>query len=151
MLAPLKSLIVAACLLITVFLYDRGLSSSPAYDVVVVQSNTPDPVSDAYGATIAESNNNIVDGSKPSKIIQATMMFGHNYKGLNERTLQSHVEHAKRWGYGDHILTREVVGARQVEGEGEWNRYIFSKILYILKLMVMELERPREERAEWIV
>ena len=79
------------------------------------------------------------------------MMFGHNYKGVNERTLQSHAKHARIWGYGDHVLTREIVGAGEVEGEGEWNKYIFSKLLYILRIMIMELEKPREERAEWIV
>ena len=79
------------------------------------------------------------------------MMFGHNYKGLNERTLQSHAEHAKRWGYGNHVLTREIVGAGEIEGEGEWNKFIFSKLLYILRIMIMELEKPRDKRAEWIV
>ena len=79
------------------------------------------------------------------------MMFGHNYKGLNEGTLQSHAEHARIWGYRDHVLTREIVGAGSIEGEGEWKKYIFSKILYILKILVLELEKPREERAEWIV
>ena len=89
--------------------------------------------------------------NRVSKILQATMMFGHNYKGLNERALQSHAQHAELWGYGDRVLTREIVGAGEVEGEGVWNKYIFSKILYVLKIMIIELEKPREERAEWIV
>ena len=71
------------------------------------------------------------------------MMFGDKYIGLKERNLQSHVDHAKRWGYEDHILRREVVGA------GQWNKFIFSKILHVLNLIMGGLKRPTEERAEW--
>ena len=77
--------------------------------------------------------------------MQATMMFGDKYNGLNERALQSHIDHAKRWGYGDYILRREIVGA------GQWDKLIFSKLLHVLNLILEELKRPREERAEWVV
>ncbi len=86
-----------------------------------------------------------VSEEKRSKILQATMMFGDKYKGLNERTLQSHVDHAKRWGYGDHILRREIVGA------GQWDKFIFSKLLHVQDLIMGELKKEREERAEWVV
>ena len=72
-------------------------------------------------------------------------MFGDSFSGFNERTLQSHVDHAKRWGYEDHTLRREIVGA------GQWDKFIFSKILHILDLIIGELKRPIEERAEWVV
>ena len=73
------------------------------------------------------------------------MMFGDGYVGINERTLQSHIDHAKRWGYRNHILRREIVGA------GQWDKFIFSKILHVLDLIIGELKKPREERAEWVV
>ena len=36
-----------------------------------------------------------------SKILQITMVFGYDCKGLNERILQSHAEYARRGGYGN--------------------------------------------------
>lgn len=61
----------------------------------------------------ATKSNSNVSKEKRSRILQATMMFGDKYIGLNERILQSHVDRAKRWGYGDYILRREIVGAGQ--------------------------------------
>lgn len=148
-----KVLIAVLCFLSFIILYSRDLSSMWNQDVAFSYLRTPEP-STPYlhenGGTTPEPNGNAVEIRTP-KILQASMMFGKNYLGLNERTLQSHAEHAQRWGYGDHVLTREIVGAGAVEGEGVWKKYIFSKILYILKIMIIELERPREERAEWIV
>ena len=57
------------------------------------------------------------------------MIFGNNYMELNERTLQSHFDHAKRWSYGHYILRREIVGV------GQWDKFIFSKILLVLELI----------------
>lgn len=53
-------------------------------------------------------------------------MFGNKYVVINERTLQSHIDHANCWGYGYHILRREIVGADQ------WDKFIFSNILRVL-------------------
>ena len=152
MLAPVKLMLATLCLLVTITLYG-DFNSSPARDVVLAQPNTSDttaPSSNRHGDAISDPSAIPAPRQVP-KILQATMMFGHRYKGLNERTLQSHADHAKRWGYGNHVLTREIVGAGAVEGEGVWDKYIFSKILYLLRIMTMELEKPREERAEWIV
>ena len=153
MLAPFKLLLAILCLLSTIGLYVRKLSSSPALDLAFPQSNALEsttPSSSENDAAIPNPSSTMAR-NRVSRILQATMMFGHNYKGLNERTLQSHAQHAKLWGYGDRVLTREIVGAGEVEGEGVWNKYIFSKILYVLKITIIELEKPREERAEWIV
>ena len=153
MLAIFKSLLATLCLLSTIALYRcdvrlnaaQGVASAPLY----TQEITTAP-SFENGSAIQESSLTRARNPMP-RIIQATMMFGHNYKGLNERILQNHAEHAKRWGYENHVLTREIVGAGEVEGEGEWKKYIFSKIVYVLKFMIMELEKPREERAGWIM
>ena len=154
MLAPFKLPLAILCLLSTIGLYVRKLSSSPALDLAFPQSDALESTTpssyDENDAAIPNPSSTMAR-NRVSKILQATMMFGHNYRGLNERTLQSHARHAKLWGYGDRVLTREIVGAGEVEGEGVWNKYIFSKILYVLKIMIIELEKPREERAEWIV
>ena len=153
MLAQFKSLLVTLCLLSTIVLYRLDPSRSPVLDVAVVQEYTTEPTTPSIyedGAAALNPSKNTAQ-NRPPKILQATMMFGHNYKGMNERPLQSHAEHAKDWGYGNHVLIREIVGAGEVEGEGDWNKFIFSKILYILRIMITELEKPREERAEWVV
>lgn len=153
MLAQFKSLLATLCLFSTIVLYRLNPSTSPVQNVLIVQEFIPEPPAPSFyenGAAALKPSNSTAQNRSP-KILQATMMFGHNYKGMNERPLRSHAEHAKCWGYGNHVLTREIVGAGEVEGEGEWNKFIFSKILYILRIMVMELEKPREERAEWIV
>ncbi len=143
-------------------IFDSRPSTSPTSQIAL-PSNNPS----AHRDSVSKTTNIISDGSeqkqsadlvsktanstgdvseeKRSKILQATMMFGDKYRGLNERTLQSHVDHAKRWGYGDHILRQEIVGA------GQWDKFIFSKLLHVQNLIMGELKRPREERAEWVV
>lgn len=68
-------------------------------------------------------------------------MLDDKYIGLNERTLQTQVDHAKCWGYKDHVLRREV---------GRWDKFILSKISHVLNLIIGELKTPRESRAEWV-
>lgn len=153
MLTSSKSLVATLFLLSTIALYGRNLSSRSAQDGAFEQSNVYESTTtSSYGnvAELPDPSNTIAQDRTP-RILQATMMFGHNFEGLNERTLQSHAEHATRWGYGNHVLKMAIVGAGEVGGEGVWTKYIFSKILYILKIMTMELEKPRNKRAEWIV
>ena len=152
MLAPVKLMLATLCLLVTITLFG-DFRPSPSQEVALAHSNTSENTtlsSNRHGSATPDSGSATAQ-RQVSRILQASMMFGHRYKGLNERTLQSHVEHAQRWGYVNHVLTREIVGAGAVEGEGVWDRYIFSKLLYLLRIMTMELEKPREERAEWIV
>ena len=155
MLASFKPLLATLCLFSTILLYRRKSCLHPCQEGAHARSYTKaqkmiNSCPYGNGAALPVPYKNITQDSIP-RILQATMMFGHNYKGLNERTLQSHAEHASRWGYGNHVLTREIVGAGAIEGEGEWNTFIFSKLLYIMRIMIMELEKPRDERAEWIV
>lgn len=164
MLASSKSLLTFICLVCTYFLYthdhfttspnDLAVAPSATSEAIVFdsQSSTPQISSSSRNHSapadlVPETTNHTSDVSeeKRPRILQATMMFGDKYIGLNERTLQSHVDHAKRWGYGDHLLRREIVGA------GQWDKFIFSKLLHMLNLIMEELKRPREEQAEWVV
>ena len=161
MIASLRSLLPVFFLVCTLLLYTRDhflasfIDAQPTTSEAVtvdLQSSTPPNASSSNICSTptdivhetANRTSNVSKGRRP-KILQATMMFGDKYLGLNERTLRSHTEHAKRWGYENHILRREIVGA------GQWDKFIFSKILLLLKLIIKELERPREERAEWVV
>lgn len=114
-------------------------SRTPQYDS---SSNVSSSSADILNNT-ANHASNISEVERP-RILQATMFFG-DFLGDNQRTLQSHIEHANRWGYGNYILRREIVGA------GQWDKYIFSKELLLLELIMGQLKRPREERAEWVM
>ena len=161
LLASSKSLLTYLCFACTLFLYTHNhftnspedkssatsektiFDSQPNATQIAIPSNNVSASADSVPETPDRTSD--VSGKNRPKILQATMMFGDKYDGLNERTLQSHVDHAKRWGYGDFILRREIVGA------GQWDKLIFSKVLHVLNLIVEELKRPREERAEWVV
>ena len=40
---------------------------------------------------------------------------------------------------------------REIVGTGQWDKFIFSKILNLLNLIFGELKKPMKERAEWVV
>ena len=164
MLTTSKLLLTFSCLLCTLFFYTHDRFSTSSSHYAVAPSDTSETIS--FDVQPSEPQAALPPGSPPNaaasspkdlnrtsdvsrearpRILQATMMFGDSFSGLNERTLQSHVDHAKRWGYEDHTLRREIVGA------GQWDKFIFSKILHILDLIIGELKRPIEERAEWVV
>lgn len=164
LLASSKSILTYLCFAGTLFLYTHNhLTTSPEDNSAASSTTSEKAIFDPQpnANQIANFSHNVsapadivsetpdrtssVPGKNRPKILQATMMFGDKYDGLNERTLQSHIDHAKRWGYGDYILRREIVGA------GQWDKLIFSKLLHISTLIMEELKRPREERAEWVV
>ena len=164
MLASFKWLLTSLCLFCSLSLYTHGFFSTSATDYTVAPPTTSEASSvesqrnttqiafssnSASASTdcVPETTNRVsnVSEERQTNVLQATMMFGDAYLGLDERTLQSHIDHAKRWGYGNHILRREIVGA------GQWDKFIFSKILLLQDLIIGELKRPRGERAEWVV
>lgn len=165
MLAPSKALLGFLCLVCTFFLYTHDHFSASPSDYVASPSTTlgainVDPQPSRPQTALCSSSNtcsapahsvdetertSAVPKEKRPRILQATMMFGNTYIGLNERTLQSHIDHAERWGYRDHTLRREIVGA------GRWDKFIFSKILLVLELIMGELKKPKDEQAEWVV
>ena len=161
MLGSSKLLLTLSCLLCTLFLYSHNhfpfssaVTPLNATEPIAPESSSKTPQNapsstnpTAPADCILKPTNHTdhVAQEKRPRILQATMMFGDKYVGLNERTLQSHVDHAKRWGYGDYLLSREIVGA------GQWDKFIFCKILHVLDLIIGESKKPKEERAEWVV
>lgn len=158
------SKLIFLCLFCTLFLYTYDHFSKSPEENAFPSSNTSEAVNfDTQPSTqdVAQSSKELpapadfvpkttqgttnTSNERGPKILQATMMFGEKYVGLNERTLQTHVDHAKRWGYGNYILRQEIVGA------GQWDKFIFSKILHVLDLVIGELKRPPKKRAEWVV
>lgn len=58
---------------------------------------------------------------------------------LYERALDTHILHAKRYGYPMYI-------ARENVADG-----MFNKIAYILHVLLYELFMPADERVEWLL
>ncbi len=75
---------------------------------------------------------------KGPKIAKVSMLYGAP-NGYYERAIESHERHAKLHGYPVHVLHHDI-------SQGYWN-----KPTYILSLIVQELSKAPEERAEWLM
>ncbi|RDW86263.1 uncharacterized protein DSM5745_02905 [Aspergillus mulundensis] len=64
------------------------------------------------------------------------MIYGNNT--VYERAVATHKDHCERLGYPLFLLRRQVL-------DGVWN-----KLAYLISLIVQELEKPAEERLEWL-
>lgn len=65
------------------------------------------------------------------------MIYGNN--PVYERAVKTHQEHCRRLGYPVFLLRQQVL-------DGVWN-----KLAYLLSLIVQELEKPADERLEWLL
>ena len=63
---------------------------------------------------------------------------------LYEGCFASHLKHAERWGYETDVLHRSILG-------DDVQKIYFSKELHILNVLITELAKPEEERAQWLV
>lgn len=79
------------------------------------------------------------------KIRQVTMLFGGSPNDIDEQSLNTHIEHGKQWGYPTHILRQNVIDS------DNWLEVCFSKPSYMLSLVISELAKPKDERADWLV
>lgn len=151
---PLLTISFLVCTLLFHTLWSRhGVAPPTTSEAITFDSLSRTPqngsssnISSSFADIVNDTANcpsHVSEVERP-RILQATMFFG-DYLGDNQRTLQSHVDHANRWGYGNYILRREIVGA------GQWDKFIFSKLLLLLELIMEQLKRPREERAEWVM
>jgi len=71
-----------------------------------------------------------------------------------ERALKLHLAHGERWGYTTHVLRQDIVGDAEENGrniKGHWKSGVFKKPLYLLSVVINELAKPADERAEWIM
>lgn len=112
----------------------------------------------ASEAATGDSNGNELSTEtsvKVSKIHQVTMILdgdGSEHE-MYERALKTHLAHAERWGYETQILREDIVGSGKSgrDSKGHWQSGVFKKPLYLLSLVINELAKPTEERAEWIM
>lgn len=66
------------------------------------------------------------------------MLFGEPSVAY-ERALKSHERHAARWGYPFYVLKRD-------EGCGFW-----TKLVYMMSILGLELQKDPDERVEWLM
>ena len=84
-------------------------------------------------------------GNEGPKTRQVTMRFGGTPNPVDEQSLNTHIEHGKRWGYPTHILRQNIIGS------DDWSESCFGKPSYMLSILISELAKPENERAEWLV
>lgn len=73
------------------------------------------------------------------------MLFGGSPNEIDEQSLDTHIEHGKQWGYPTHILRQNVIDS------ADWHESCFSKPSYMLSILISEMAKPKDERAEWLV
>ena len=77
---------------------------------------------------------------KGHRVRQCTIILPGADHAHYERALKTHVRHGKRWGYPTHVLRNFLVE----------NKF-YNKPAYTIYLILDELAKPPDERAEWIL
>lgn len=80
-----------------------------------------------------------------SRIRQASMIIGDQHTSIFEPCMETHLDHARQWGYPTHILKHDL------SRKAGWIRLVLEKSLHVLSLMVSEMAKAAHERADWIV
>lgn len=78
---------------------------------------------------------------------------GGSEHDMYEHALKGHLAHGERFGYETHVLREDIVGTGENgrDTDGRWKAGVFKKPLCLLSLIINELAKPEEQRAEWIV
>ena len=82
---------------------------------------------------------------KGPRIRQASIIIGDQHKSIFEPCMETHLDHARKWGYPTHILKHDL------SGKAGWIRLVLEKSLHVLSLLVSEMAKASHERADWIV
>ena len=90
-----------------------------------------------YRHHISEVDLNL--SNQDDTIAKVSMLYGEPLRRQYIQALDSHQQHNHRFGYLMHVLRREIVS-------GYWN-----KPVYLLSLMLQELQKPAETRVQWFM
>lgn len=91
-------------------------------------------------AILSQTANNDPHQGEP-RVRQATMIYEADVNNtVYERSVATHIAHGAQWGNPTHILRREIVEAG-----------FFNKPAFLLGLLIEEMAKPIEKRADWIV
>lgn len=80
-----------------------------------------------------------------SRVRQASMAIGDQHRSVFEPCVETHLAHARIWGYPTHILKHDL------SRKAGWIRLVLEKSLHVLSLLVSEMAKASHERADWIV
>lgn len=86
-----------------------------------------------------------------SRIAKVTIATNKLETDIIRRALQTHERHNARHGYTQFTATRQAVGSliendRHRRPKGAW-----TKPAYLLSILVAELQKPDDERLEWVL
>ncbi|KAK9643081.1 hypothetical protein V6Z96_008920 [Aspergillus fumigatus] len=74
---------------------------------------------------------------RPPTIGKMTMIYGNH--SIYERTLETHKEHSRRLGYPLTVLRNPIL-------HGIWN-----KLAILQSVVLRELEKPADQRLQWLL
>lgn len=118
-----------------------GSPWSPTTQVAVSSSDQSnrDSVDRISKQTLLNSNSTASTGPL-SSIGKVTMLYGPWAEDENNQlVLKSHRQHAEKHGYSLHVLDQQTM-------HGMW-----SKLSYMLQLVLGELAKPEEDRMKWLL
>lgn len=157
MIAPLRKKgrwVVLVCFLSTLYLVSRKstpprlhlLSRSLLTSAQWHESDVENAVMSKSGEVEVHVPDNMMQNwAKGSRIRQATIVIGDQHSAIFEPCVQTHLDHARTWGYPTHILKHDL------SGKAGWVKLVLEKSLHVLSLLVSEMAKASHERADWIV
>ena len=105
-------------------------------------------------STTIDENGGTVYGKLTSspRILQTTMLLGDQSNNITERCVQTHLEHAEKWGYKTIVLRRDFMSFEHQNGaNSNYPKLLWDKALHMLSLLLDELKKPDHLRAEWLM
>lgn len=77
------------------------------------------------------------------RLMQASMLSGYEPGSPHERCLETHVRHGERWGHPTHVLRQNLVPG--------YHNGAFNKAAHLLNIIMGEMAKDADKRAEWIL
>ena len=89
-----------------------------------------------------ETDGEIAKTGAVSRLLQASMISGHEPGSPHERCLETHIRHGERWGHPTLVLRQNLVP--------NFHSGAFNKAAHLLNLIMGEMQKDADKRAEWI-
>ncbi|KAK1829419.1 galactosyl transferase [Podospora conica] len=85
-----------------------------------------------------------------SRIAKVTIATNKLETDIIRRALQTHERHNARHGYTQFTATRQAVGSLTENDRHKRPKGAWTKPAYLLSILVAELQKPQDERLEWV-
>lgn len=140
-----RGILIVAILAIFAFLWVGSVPDNRAAAKEAVQSFFPAP----SGSSHKNLASSIYRQKSTSKIIKLTFAYGKGSidatghgaekEAIREGVIRGHIEHAKKFGYKQYVQREDIFGD------------ILTKPATALQIILEELQKPEDKRAEWLV